>query len=208
MGIEGVDKGLNALVYTQITDVETEANGLLTYDRAIIKVDVPRAAAVNRGDVSRIPVARPIVPTSQASGLHWRYSTDTPSGAWQAPTFDDSAWKEGLGVLGTANTPGAVVRTTWDTPDIWTRRTFDLPDVNPANLLLTVLHDEDAEVYLNGILAATVKGYNSAYDELAIAPEARATLKPGKNTIAIHCHQTGGGQSIDAGLIELKEPPR
>ena len=201
-------KGLNALVYTQITDVETEANGLLTYDRAIIKVDLDRAAAVNRGDVSRIPVARSIVPTSQESGQHWRYSTDKPSGDWSAPAFDDIAWKEGPGVLGTANTPGAKVRTTWNTPDIWARRAFDLPEVNPAHLLLTVLHDEDAEIYLNGILAAAVKGHTGSYEELPIAPEARATLKPGKNLIAIHCHQTAGGQSIDAGLIELKESPR
>src|SRR5262249_1152832 len=31
---------LSAAVYTQLTDVETEANGLLTYDRAVIKVDL------------------------------------------------------------------------------------------------------------------------------------------------------------------------
>jgi Glycosyl hydrolases family 2, sugar binding domain/Glycosyl hydrolases family 2, TIM barrel domain/Glycosyl hydrolases family 2 len=201
-------KGLNALVYTQLTDVETEANGLLTYDRAVIKVDLERASAVNRGDVSRIPVARTIVPTSEHAGLTWRYSTDKPSDDWFATSFDDSTWKEGPGVLGTERTPGANVRTTWNTPDVWLRRTFDLPEVNPAGLMITALHDEDAEIYLNGVLAATVKGHIGSYEELTIAPEARATLKPGKNTFAIHCHQTGGGQSIDAGLIELKETAR
>ena len=30
------DPGLNAVVYTQTTDVETECNGLLTYDREMI----------------------------------------------------------------------------------------------------------------------------------------------------------------------------
>jgi hypothetical protein len=201
-------KGLNALVYTQITDVETEANGLLTYDRAIIKVDLDRVAAVNRGDVSMVPVARVVVPTSQDTGQAWRYSTEKPSGTWYAADFDDASWKQGPGVLGTANTPGANVRTTWDTPDVWARREFDLPAINPANLLLSVLHDEDAEIYLNGVLAATVKGHTGSYDELAIAPEARATLKPGKNVFAVHCHQTRGGQSIDVGLIELKEAGR
>jgi hypothetical protein len=198
-------KGLNALVYTQITDVETEANGLLTYDRAVIKVDLDRVAAVNRGDVSKIPVARVVVPTSQEVGQVWSYSTEKPSENWFAPAFDDSSWKSGQGVLGTVDTPGANVRTIWNTPDVYLRRTIDLAEVNPANLLLTVIHDEDAEIYLNGILAATVKGYTGSYEELPISPEARATLKPGKNTIAIHCHQTRGGQSIDAGLIELKE---
>jgi len=201
-------KGLNALVYTQITDVETEANGLLTYDREVVKVDLPRVRAANRGDFSRVAEVRPVVPTSSEAGQHWQYTTEKPSGNWQAADFDPTAWKEGPGVLGTANTPGAVVRTTWNTPDIWARRTFSLPEVNPARLLISAIHDEDAEFYLNGVLAAKVKGHVGGYEELPIAPEAAATLKPGKNVIAVHCHQTQGGQSIDAGLVEIREPRR
>jgi hypothetical protein len=34
-----IDKGLSAAVYTQTTDVEIEVNGLITYDRKIIKLD-------------------------------------------------------------------------------------------------------------------------------------------------------------------------
>jgi len=33
-----IAKGLSAAVYTQITDVETEVNGLITYDRAVLKI--------------------------------------------------------------------------------------------------------------------------------------------------------------------------
>jgi beta-galactosidase/beta-glucuronidase len=33
------DNGLAAAIYTQTTDVETEVNGLMTYDRAVIKMD-------------------------------------------------------------------------------------------------------------------------------------------------------------------------
>ena len=40
--------GLSAAVYTQITDVETECNGLMTYDREIIKPDAAAVAAANR----------------------------------------------------------------------------------------------------------------------------------------------------------------
>jgi hypothetical protein len=65
-------------------------------------------------------------------------------------------------------------------------------------------HDEDADVYLNGVLAATVAGFTTAYEETPIRPEARAALKPGKNLIAIHCTQTTGGQYIDAGIVEIK----
>ncbi|WP_114750268.1 glycoside hydrolase family 2 protein [Pleomorphovibrio marinus] len=34
-----IDKGLSAAVYTQTTDVEVEVNGLMTYDREVIKLD-------------------------------------------------------------------------------------------------------------------------------------------------------------------------
>ena len=41
--------GIGAGVYTQMTDVEVELNGFFTYDRAILKFDTARTAAVNRG---------------------------------------------------------------------------------------------------------------------------------------------------------------
>lgn len=34
-----ISKGLSAAVYTQTTDVEIEVNGLMTYDRKVIKMD-------------------------------------------------------------------------------------------------------------------------------------------------------------------------
>ena len=40
-------KGLSALVYTEVSDVEDETNGLLTYDREIIKVDVDFMKEIN-----------------------------------------------------------------------------------------------------------------------------------------------------------------
>jgi beta-galactosidase/beta-glucuronidase len=38
-------QGLSAAVYTQITDCETECNGLMTYDRQVIKVDAAKSHA-------------------------------------------------------------------------------------------------------------------------------------------------------------------
>ena len=46
--IELVQKGFAAAVYTQTTDVEGEVNGLMTYDRKVIKVDTERLAKINR----------------------------------------------------------------------------------------------------------------------------------------------------------------
>lgn len=46
--MELVERGFSAAVYTQTTDVEGEVNGLVTYDREVVKVDVDRLHEVNR----------------------------------------------------------------------------------------------------------------------------------------------------------------
>jgi len=43
-----VRDGLAAAVYTQTTDVEIEVNGLLTYDRAVVKMDAVKIAEANK----------------------------------------------------------------------------------------------------------------------------------------------------------------
>jgi hypothetical protein len=198
--------GLSAAVYTQTTDVETEANGLMTYDRAITKVDVARVAAANKGDFSKVPEVKPIVPTSKEEGQKWKYTTWKKEGDkkdWALPDFDTKDWQDGVGGFGSEGTPGAVVRTKWHSSDIWLRREFTMPERDWGDLLLLMHHDEDAEVYINGVLATKVGGYITDYDEFPISDEARKALKPGKNVLAVHCHQTTGGQYIDVGIGEV-----
>jgi hypothetical protein len=203
------EPGISAVVYTQITDVETEANGLMTYDRAVIKVDVERVAAANRGDFSRVPVAQVVVPTAKEdAGLRWRFTLDKPADGWSQPEFDDSGWKEGVAGFGTEGTPGAVVRTEWKTDNIWLRRTFELPAGKLTAPHLRIHHDEDVEVYLNGVLAAKLPGFITDYEDVPISPEALATLKPGPNRFAVSCKQTRGGQYIDVGIVDMKPPVR
>ncbi len=196
--------GLSAAIYTQITDVETECNGLLTYDRAVIKVDVDKIVAANQG---RVPKRRLVVPAAREKAVAWRYTFNKPAEGWQQPEFDDVSWKEGPAGFGKKDTPGAVVRTEWRSPEIWIRRQFDLPQVDTKNLLLLIHHDEDAEVYFNGVLAARTSKFTTAYETTSVAPEALEALEPGaKNTIAVHCRQTMGGQYIDVGLVEVVQP--
>ncbi|MBL7095537.1 chitobiase/beta-hexosaminidase C-terminal domain-containing protein, partial [candidate division KSB1 bacterium] len=49
--------GLSAAVYTQTTDVEIEVNGLMTYDRAIIKMDPDEVHKINLGYLAPVIVS-------------------------------------------------------------------------------------------------------------------------------------------------------
>ncbi|HIS23075.1 MAG TPA: galactose-1-epimerase [Candidatus Cryptobacteroides intestinipullorum] len=57
-----ISKGFSAAVYTQTTDVEIEVNGLMTYDRKVIKVDEDRIRDINRKITHSLD--------KTASGLH------------------------------------------------------------------------------------------------------------------------------------------
>lgn len=58
-------KGLSAAVYTQTTDVEVEVNGLMTYDRALVKMDAGEVRAANLGKASHRPVFSELPPPNK-----------------------------------------------------------------------------------------------------------------------------------------------
>ena len=197
--------GLCAGVYTQTTDVEIEVNGMMTYDRAMIKMDVKKTAAANRRLYLPPPIVKTIIPASQQQGQQWRYTTSSPGDGWRRSDYDDSSWQRGQGGFGTKGTPGAVVRTEWKSSDIWLRRTFELEDKKLNRPHLVIHHDEDAEVYINGRLVAKLDGYTTNYAQVPIDKKASKALKVGRNCLAVHCHQSTGGQYIDVGLTDVIE---
>jgi hypothetical protein len=148
---------------------------------------------------------RVLAETAEVGPVSWRATQQQPPDEWMSPEFDDSGWDMSQAGFGTAGTPGAVVRTNWATGDIWLRRELTLasrPGEKGASVALRVHHDEDAEIYINGVLGARLPRWTIGYVEVALADAAVAALKPGRNVLAIHCHQQGGGQYIDAGLVE------
>ncbi len=194
-------QGTSAVVYTQLTDVEQESNGLLTYDRAIVKADAAIVTAANEGKFPALPPnpnPDPL-PTSQEEAQTWQYTETSPYGNWMQPDFDAKGWKSGPAGFGHEV---GTIRTPWNSPDIWLRREVVLPQKLPAKLAFLCFHDEDVEIYINGVLAAAAKGYVTDYVSLPMNAAGRASLKPGKNLIAVHCHQTIGGQYIDVGIIK------
>ncbi|MEZ6016787.1 MAG: DUF1553 domain-containing protein, partial [Planctomycetota bacterium] len=134
----------------------------------------------------------------------WRYATAAPGGApaaWTSATFDDSAWSVGEGGFGAPGTPGADVRTEWHEAEIWLRRTFDWDAASGGDPCVVLHHDEDVEVYVNGVLALERDGFASEYATYELSSEGRAALRAGENLLAVHCRQTGGGQYVDVAIV-------
>ncbi|NNE00776.1 MAG: glycoside hydrolase family 2 [Pirellulaceae bacterium] len=137
----------------------------------------------------------------------WRYTVGEPADGWQQTGFDDQSWQEASGGFGTRGTPGARIGTTWDTDDIWLRKTFHLDSI-PKNPALWMHHDEDAQIYINGELVAETTGYISGYELKPIAVELRGAIRTGNNVMAVHCHQSTGGQFIDVHFVDADNVPK
>jgi len=177
----------------------------MLYDKGVWKKWAARdkTKAANWAPMPTPPKVTVVVPAADKSPATWRYTTAQPGADWFQADFDASSWKQGPSGFGSRNTPGAIIGTTWNSPEIWLRREMEVPAGKWTNLQAWLHHDEDADVYINGVLAVRAGSFSSSYDAIPLTPAGKAALKPGKNLIAIHCRQTGGGQYIDFGLVDV-----
>jgi hypothetical protein len=210
-------EGINGFVYTQITDVEEELNGLWTYDRKVRKT--PDSAFILFKDVIEKLQTRAlpsntvsILPAAGEEGYNetWSYLTgsrdfEEPEGWESADCIDDSGWRSGRGGFGAGSPPGSVTGTAWNSGKILLRKKVTIPnltDEQKAMLKFSVYHDEEVEIYINGVLAASASGYTSNWVSLPVTDEGKAAVRYGEcNLLAVRCRQSSGGQYIDAGLI-------
>lgn len=127
----------------------------------------------------------------------WRYTFNKPSGSWSQLSYNDDSWKLTKGAFSSdSDAPNH-----WESHDIWVRRKFDLSGSLPKNLQVLLHHDDNVEVYINGVLAVKTQGWNDRARMYPILPEAMQALKAGTNVLAIHCENTEGGAYLDAGLV-------
>jgi len=200
--------------YTQLTDVEQEHNGLYYYDRRP-KFDMKRLHNITSRQAAcerNVPTAP--LPTSASDGNVLRvligaladgplakpfhYTTQAPDATWNRESFDDHDWKTGLAPFG--NKVGEP-RTEWNTSDIFLRQNFEYDGTEFKSASIVIFHDEDTEVYVNGQKILGLQGFVNEYNMHHITEALRKAIHKGTNTIAVHTHQTGGGQYIDIALL-------
>jgi len=151
------------------------------------------------------PVIVNLTPNAnEKDNVGWQYTTDQPAGEWSAAKFDAATWKTGVAGFGAGDPPNTKIRTQWNTSDIWLRTEVILPASLPKTLAIGAYHDEDLEVYVNGILATSASGFVTEHAVLPLTEAGKAAFKPGKNVLAVHCHQTTGGQYIDVNIIDVQ----
>lgn len=208
--------GLCAAVYTQITDVEDEENGLITYDRKVVKVNEKQLAEISKAVHRNIThTSVPIMPVSQAGNVvsTWKYySSDKPlsSKEWKDTQFADGAWRQGQAGFGSGGSQGASMNTKWDKPYIYMRTWQNFSSLKSDDidrLQIQVFHDEECDVYINGILATSLQGFTNRYAFVEISKEAKASIEIGKpNLIAVMCKNKEGNQFIDLGFSLMDVP--
>ena len=153
------------------------------------------------------PIVTEVVEIAPTKSSQWHYTVEAPNAQWKEADFDPKDWKRGESGFGTDTTPGAKVRTTWSQSDIWMVRDMELANVDISKLHWFIHHDEDVEIYINGELVEKFGGYTVQYETRKLSKASLSTLKLGKNRIAVHCHQTGGGQYIDVGMATIEKAP-
>ena len=151
-----------------------------------------------------------LLPTSKEKRLSWKYTEKQPSANWYETGFSDAGWQTGNVPFGSKEPEiGRNPSTLWTSGEIWLRTTFELTDeqAGKAGEIFLITHfDENASIYINGLLAAELPGYNAFYEEKELSPEAAKSLKAGKNTIAVAISNKSGGQYFDMGLTKACYP--
>jgi hypothetical protein len=148
-------------------------------------------------------VLQTIMPMADEEAWTARLTRRSPGNDWQQPDFDDKSWKDAKGAFGSE---GENVRTSFngDNADIYLRRTVNLSaDDLTGELYLVYSHDDVFELYLNGkkIIDTGKTWFNGV--RLKLDANMKSLLKPGRNIIAAHCHNTDGGAYTDFGLYKV-----
>lgn len=200
-----IDQGLCAAVYTQTTDYGTEVNGFLTYDRKVNKMGTENVRKLTQILYQPPQKIVPVLPTSKEEGARWKFTFEKPADGWEAPAFDDSQWQEGPAGFGRRGVPPAgVVRTDWLTPELWLRRTFEFRKEADAEYLFSIFHDEDCEVYLNGVKVLELPRFTQDYVLQSFSAAAYEALKDGSNTLSVHVRDSYGGKYFDVGISKVE----
>ena len=147
-------------------------------------------------------------PKNTASTLD---ALSAPASLWKAISYTPpSTWQSIEMPMGSPSYM-APYRTTWEGEynSYWIRREFTLDEVNEAtSYYLEVYHDDHYEIYVNARQIHKADDWTEANGDPITKRVTNATLKVGKNVIAVRIQQNTGGAYFDCGLYGIFDPEK
>lgn len=187
-----ISRGLSAAIYTQTSDVELEVNGLMTYDRKILKLPEEQAKQLHQPLYANYtkPVFLIKDSETQASKLNW--SAVYPGKDWTTepnlPAFSQQ--------LGAVNVEKG--------KSIWSANSFNLTD-RKTDLAMKLYAQGQLKIYLNGKLIYDKKILTKRhYDEFNLL-NYKDLFKLGLNHIAVELTDTTADAKFDYGLYQFNQ---
>jgi hypothetical protein len=192
--------GLDAVVYTQISDVENEVNGWLTYDRKISKIPVERLAEIHSKLFKPVAQGKVILPLSMNTPQQWQYSFNEPGKDW-FKKGNAGKWNTGNGPFGKAQQNAPEINTKWEDKSLYLQKDFNITSSN-SKLAVIVYSTGITDIYINGEFALQLNNLKRQDAELKVSevilPEkALKLLKSGSNHVAVKFQFTTGDQSFN-----------
>ncbi|TDE15601.1 glutaminase family protein [Dyadobacter psychrotolerans] len=154
------------------------------------------------------PVMKTLLPTAKQSGYSARFTTVDPGPAWYKDNYNVSSWKQAPAPFGTKDRNDAMLKSGTEFPkEVWYKREFTLTATDFEKPMLNIFHDDDVQVYINGVPAfECAPCFTGDYEFKPISAAARKALKKGKNILAAYCKNGVGPGYIDVGLADEIAP--
>ena len=200
--------GLNAVVYTQISDVEDEISGWMTYDRKVSKLPDTTFAALHQQFFKPTITGKYILPLSMNTAQQWNYRFTAPSNDWiKNTTIAD--FKLGEAPFGIESNNAHKVNTTWNTNSLFLNKEFTLTAL-PSKLSLVACNTGITDVYINGAYVMQFNNFLKNDPEVKISEsllsdKAMKLLKVGVNQLSLKFNFPSVGKPVyyyDFGIKE------
>lgn len=181
-----ISRGLSAAVYTQTTDIESEVNGLMTYDRKIAKIDPAKMRSINSILFKKPTSTRVIFSDSELS----------PQILWR---IDSIAINKAANK--TINKVTGPVRMDKGEHAVFAKN-FSIKKL-PKNIQLRLFAHSDIDIYINGkLIVSKFVDSERQMDELNLSAFAW-TLKTGYNQLVINVKNAVKPGKFDMGLYQF-----
>lgn len=197
--------GLSAAIYTQTTDVEGEVNGLMTYDREVVKVTPAETRKLFEPLYDKPEDHLILVPDSEHSPHDWLVETNADKN-WYKAAGKGNEWNTEAAPFSSYENFFLPEGSSWKEDTLYLAKNFELAKVPEQINLRYYLEKASMEVYVNGKLLTRQRdeGGRKRHYRNKLIEDANQYLKEGDNFIAIKLIAEEKNRAFDLGIYTTK----